>query len=313
MALHRLSTADARRMGAGQVLGDVVAIVKELLENALDAKATRVDVIVENYGIKSICVVDNGSGIPSDALPLVGQKDHTSKVSAISSLLKLTTYGFRGGAMHAIGVAAKKVTVQSAVAGGHWMEITLGADPQLVQTALVPAKFLTESDPLAQGTRVEVFGPLDRHPVRKNQQEGRTDEIAVQLHQLFISYALARPAVHLSAYFREPSKACFSRASQNDVFTTVRPLRHPDLYYWLRSNTVSVARVWHGLMLRPRCRCSGDRKCTWRWSRSLSATSLSDLLPSSSCRHLLKPNRLCDLNLIGCTSSSTRAPWTCPL
>lgn len=93
-------------IAAGEVIERPVSIVKELIENSLDAKATRVDVIIQDGGMRSIQVIDNGHGIPSSQIQLSFHRFATSKLQTIEGLERIATLGFRGEALASIATVS---------------------------------------------------------------------------------------------------------------------------------------------------------------------------------------------------------------
>ena len=104
------------RIAAGEVIERPAAAVKELVENALDAGATRISVVVETGGIDRIEVVDDGGGMDADGLALAVQRHATSKL-ADDDLVRIATLGFRGEALPSIGAAARLPIVPGRQAG----------------------------------------------------------------------------------------------------------------------------------------------------------------------------------------------------
>lgn len=113
--IKQLDDAAANRIAAGEVVERPSSAVKELVENALDAQATRIDVAYADGGKTLIRVVDNGSGIPEDQLVLALARHATSKIDG-SDLLNIHTFGFRGEALPSLG-AVGRLTISSRVTG----------------------------------------------------------------------------------------------------------------------------------------------------------------------------------------------------
>lgn len=113
-----LPTILADQIAAGEVVERPASVVKELVENAIDAHGTQVDVVAEEAGLKLIQVIDNGDGIEASQLKNAFKRHATSKITSREDLFKISTLGFRGEALPSIASVAK-VTLNTAIEGQH--------------------------------------------------------------------------------------------------------------------------------------------------------------------------------------------------
>ena len=116
MSIKVLDHETVARIAAGEVVERPAAVVKELIENSLDAGSTQISIETRGGGVALVQVADNGSGIPADELELAFQRHATSKLAAASDLESISTLGFRGEALPSIA-AVSEVELVSAQAG----------------------------------------------------------------------------------------------------------------------------------------------------------------------------------------------------
>ncbi len=112
MAIVKLDRIVASRIAAGEVVDRPASIVRELMDNSIDAQASKITVSLQEGGIRSICVTDNGKGISKEDIPMAFENHATSKIRTIEDLFNLHTLGFRGEALPSIA-SCSRLTVSS--------------------------------------------------------------------------------------------------------------------------------------------------------------------------------------------------------
>jgi DNA mismatch repair protein MutL len=175
-------------IAAGEVVDRPAAVVKELVENAIDAGATRIDIRVEGAGQQLIEVVDDGQGMPPADLRLAFRRHATSKLHSLDDLTSLRTLGFRGEALASIAAVARVEAVSRSVDGG-------GEGHRMVVEAGVTVVSRTSSSPT--GTRIAVSRLFFNTPARLKFLRQPATENAV-IARLAGELALASPSISFS-------------------------------------------------------------------------------------------------------------------
>ena len=187
--IHLLSEHVANKIAAGEVVERPASVLKELLENSLDAGATRIKVQVEGGGKKLIQVTDNGCGMVRDDALLAFERHATSKIKDADDLLNINTLGFRGEALPSIASVARVVleTRSPDEPGGTLLEIAGG-------------KILrVEEAGLPEGTSVAVRDLFFNTPARKKFLRAESTELS-HVASLVTHYALAHPEKHFELH-----------------------------------------------------------------------------------------------------------------
>ncbi len=184
MAIRKLSPLLVNQIAAGEVIERPASVVKELIENALDAEARQIDVQVEAGGRELIRVADDGVGIAADEVALAVAPHATSKIASAEDLAAISTMGFRGEALASIAsVSRLRLTSRRAEDDAAAMIETSGEEVGEVR----PASGST-------GTRVEVRNLFFNTPARRKFLRAESTEFG-HIHELLRRTAMAHPGV----------------------------------------------------------------------------------------------------------------------
>jgi DNA mismatch repair protein MutL len=196
--IHVLSETVANQIAAGEVVERPASVVKEMLENALDAGATRIKISVEAGGKKLIQITDNGCGMVRDDAMLAFERHATSKIKNAEDLLSVATLGFRGEALPSIAsvsrlrleTRAEPTANQQGLAendSGTVIEINGGKIARVEEAGLPP------------GTSITVRDLFFNTPARKKFLKAESTELS-HIASLVTHYALAHPEKHFELH-----------------------------------------------------------------------------------------------------------------
>ena len=179
--VRQLSAEVARKIAAGEVIDRPNAIVRELMDNAVDSGADSIAVEIDSGGIEKVRVVDNGSGMTKSDLQNCARPHATSKIETETDLLRLTTLGFRGEALSSIAAVCRL----SIISGGWKMRASVTED------------HIIERSASTAGTIVQAEGLFENFPARRRFLKRPAAE-ALMCKNTFIEKTLARPDIAFS-------------------------------------------------------------------------------------------------------------------
>jgi DNA mismatch repair protein MutL len=185
--IRLLDETTVGQIAAGEVVERPLSVVKELVENALDAGATRISIAVTHGGLESIDVSDDGSGIAPEELPLAFARHATSKLSAASDLERVKTLGFRGEGLASIAAVARvRAISRTPLAEVGYAVDAYGLDVSSVQPVAAPP-----------GTRIVVRDLFANVPARREYLRAPAAEFA-RISSFVATLALGYPEVAFS-------------------------------------------------------------------------------------------------------------------
>jgi DNA mismatch repair protein MutL len=233
MSVRQLSEAIINRIAAGEVVERPASVVKELVENALDAGARRIDVLTDGGGRRLIRVTDDGEGMTRADLELAIERHATSKLEG-DDLLSIRTLGFRGEALPSIGAAARLSITARHAREPHAWSITVDAGEK---SAIKPAA-------LGQGTTVEVRDLFYATPARlKFLKTDRSEGEAVR--EVVRRLAMSRPDVSFTLAGEERTPVTWGAAAEASQLARLGDILGADF----RANAIAIDAEREGVRL----------------------------------------------------------------
>ncbi|XP_026872255.2 PMS1 protein homolog 1 isoform X1 [Electrophorus electricus] len=209
--MKALPLETVRLLSSSQVITCVLNVVKELIENSLDASSSRIEVKLENYGLDRIEVRDDGCGIKTADVPAMALKHYTSKISCHEDLEHLNTYGFRGEALASICAISEVVVTTRTADDDVSTQYTLDLNGHIVSK---------RPSHLGQGTTVCVMRLFKNLPVRRQYYSSskKCKEELKKVQDLLMAYAIIKPELritltHNKAMFWQKAKVSDHRAA----------------------------------------------------------------------------------------------------
>ncbi|HVQ62234.1 MAG TPA: DNA mismatch repair endonuclease MutL, partial [Burkholderiales bacterium] len=183
-AIRLLPETLISQIAAGEVVDRPASVLKELLENSLDAGATEIVVALSEGGVKQIRVVDNGAGIPEDDLPMAFARHATSKIASLDDLERVQSLGFRGEALASIASVARVGIASRAAGASRAFALSVeGGSTGTVAPAAQPA-----------GTAIEVNDLYYNTPARRKFLKSEATEFG-HCEEVFVRAVLSRPDI----------------------------------------------------------------------------------------------------------------------
>lgn len=217
--IHKLPHYLIDQIKAGEVIESPSALLKELLENALDAQSTQIDIEIENNGISKLLIKDNGYGMSYEDLPLAFDRHATSKIISYDDLYNLFTFGFRGEAL-ASAASISRLNCISVNQQGEGGKISIEGGKTISHTPTQHG---------SSGTTIIVSDLFFNTPVRMKFIKGRKSE-KKSLQRVLNGYILSNPQIRFSVKWDDEEKKQYPVTTQE---TDPLASRATQLFSWM--------------------------------------------------------------------------------
>nr|MDD3720162.1 DNA mismatch repair endonuclease MutL [Candidatus Gracilibacteria bacterium] len=215
--IQKLPKILANQIAAGEVVERPNSVVKELVENSIDAKASSIKVEIKAGGIDEIIISDNGKGIEKDDLEILTEKHTTSKIKNLEDLHKVMTFGFRGEALSSISAVSKFKIITKTLKdiSGSSLEV-IGGEKQKIK-----------NETINSGTKIIVSNLFFNTPARLNYLKKERTEYS-HIYDFLNNISLAYP--HIGFEFVSDDRQVFKYKENEDLKTRIYNIYGEDFY-----------------------------------------------------------------------------------
>lgn len=204
--IHQLDTNTANMIAAGEVVERPMGVVKELVENAIDAGSTSITISVEEGGLSKITIIDNGCGMSSEDAEMAFERHATSKIKNEKDLFSIHTLGFRGEALPSIASVSKVTLITSDGNDNTRVIISYGQ------------KESVGPYPCNQGTEISVEGLFYHTPARLKHMRSSSYESSL-IQDVIYKFALSHPEI--AFHYINDGRDCFRTTGQGNLLEVV--------------------------------------------------------------------------------------------
>ncbi|MDR2345427.1 MAG: DNA mismatch repair endonuclease MutL [Planctomycetaceae bacterium] len=278
--IRQLPQSMINKIAAGEVIERPASVIKELIENSIDANAKRIEVIVEQAGTEMIKVVDDGAGMTEDQLLLALMPHATSKIADTDDLFKINTFGFRGEALASIAEISQLTLRSRSIEQTSGYEIFCnGGERSAPKPCGMPS-----------GTQIEVKNLFFNTPVRRKYMKTTSTEFG-HITEVFIRLAIPHPDIHF--VLKHNSRTTYDLPPDSNILTRIKLIFGEDVSAGLvhiENQSKSVVRIEGYVSLPSSSRLNNKLQYLFLNSRFIRDRSLQHAL-TEAYRGLLIPNR----------------------
>ncbi|MDR2644086.1 MAG: DNA mismatch repair endonuclease MutL [Planctomycetaceae bacterium] len=287
--IRSLSQSMINKIAAGEVIERPASVIKELMENSIDAEAKRIDVIVEQAGMSLMRVVDDGVGMAEDQLLLAVKPHSTSKINDTDDLFRIRTFGFRGEALASIAEISQLTLKSRAVDQNGGAMITCNGNDRSAPTPCG----------MPIGTQIDVRNLFFNTPVRRKYMKSTSTEFG-HIIDVFVRIAIPHPNIHFT--LKHNDKIVHELPADPNVLTRIKLLFGEDIgkgLVYIEGQSTGNVRIEGYVSLPANCRLNSKLQYLFLNGRFIRDRALQHAL-AESYRGLLVSNRfpIAFLNII---------------